>query len=67
MESIKPKKEYVYVVYDPLLEKVVCVHDKPNKECKKCKKIQSERSSKNDRASLYFLEEFKKEIVKKYE
>jgi hypothetical protein len=27
----------VYVIYDPLFEKVVCVHDSPNMECKKCK------------------------------
>ena len=26
----------VYVTYDPLLEKIICVHDEPEKMCKDC-------------------------------
>ena len=29
---------YVYVIFDPLLETIVCVHDKPNETCDACKK-----------------------------
>jgi hypothetical protein len=25
--------KYVYVIFDPLLETIVCVHDKPNMTC----------------------------------
>ena len=32
------KRTYVYVTYDPLLEKVLCVHSKPNQTCKICRK-----------------------------
>ena len=49
-------KEYVYIIYDPLFEKVLCVHEKPGMECKGCKKIRKERNS------AYFLEEFKRKI-----
>lgn len=28
----------VYVTWDPLLEKVICVHDEPDMWCKDCKK-----------------------------
>ncbi len=34
----------VYVIWDPLMEKVLCVHLKKNKECKHCKSIRKERS-----------------------
>lgn len=30
--------KYVYVTYDPLVEKVLCVHSKPNQRCKICRK-----------------------------
>ena len=30
--------KYVYVTYDPLIERVLCVHDKPNSVCRICKK-----------------------------
>ena len=33
----------VYVIWDPLLERVLCVHSKKNKECKHCKPIRKER------------------------
>lgn len=28
--------KYVYVTYDPLLETVLCVHEKPDTVCKVC-------------------------------
>jgi hypothetical protein len=31
-------RKFVYVIFDPLYEKVLCVHDKPNKTCDVCKK-----------------------------
>jgi hypothetical protein len=30
--------KYVYIIFDPLLETIVCVHDKPNETCDACKK-----------------------------
>ena len=30
--------KYVYVTYDPLVETVLCVHEKPNSLCKVCDK-----------------------------
>jgi translation initiation factor IF-1 len=50
---------YVYVTYDPVLEKVVCVHDKPNKFCKVCGKINKRRIKIN---SFYHLYEKKMKI-----
>lgn len=44
---------YVYVTYDPFLENVVCVHDKPNKFCKVCDKINKERIAENSFYMLY--------------
>lgn len=52
-------KKYVYVTYDPLLEKVVCVHDKPDKWCSVCRKLEKQRRKEG---SLYFLEERKRII-----
>ncbi len=43
----------VYVIYDPLYERVVCVHDEPEKECEICEPIQKERNG------AYYLEELK--------
>jgi len=28
----------IYVIYDPLFERPLCVHNKPNMVCKVCKK-----------------------------
>jgi hypothetical protein len=47
------EEKYVYVIYDPLYEKVVCVHDEPEKECEICVPIQKERKG------AYYLEEHK--------
>lgn len=49
-------KKYVYVIYDPLIERVICVHDKPEKSCTLCESIRKERKDK------YHLEEHKKLI-----
>jgi hypothetical protein len=49
-------KKYVYVIFDPLYEKVVCVHNEPDIDCLKCKKISKERTTTK---SCYFLEESK--------
>lgn len=49
-------KKYVYVIYDPLYERPVCVHDKPNFYCKLCDPIRKKRKNS------YFLEEYKKLI-----
>ena len=35
--------KYIYVTYDPLLEKVLCVHKTFASECKLCKKISEKR------------------------
>lgn len=32
------KTKYIYVRYDPLLEVVVCAHEKPDTHCKVCSK-----------------------------
>jgi hypothetical protein len=29
--------KFVYVIYDPLRERVICVHEEENMECDKCK------------------------------
>jgi hypothetical protein len=39
----KPKTEYVWVTYDPLYEKVVCVHRKAESKCKKCRRLMKQR------------------------
>jgi hypothetical protein len=48
------EEKYVYVIYDPLYERVVCVHDEPEKECEICKLIEKERNN-----HLYPLQEHK--------
>ncbi len=45
--------KYVYVIYDPLYERTVCVHDEPEKECEICEPIRKERDAE------YYLEEHK--------
>lgn len=37
--------KYVYVIYDPLYERTVCVHDEPEKECEICEPIRKERDA----------------------
>ncbi len=56
------KKKYVYVTYDPLLEKVVCVHDKSNTFCNTCDKLNKKRMKSSGAGSLYFLQESKRLI-----
>jgi len=49
----------VYVTWDPLYEKVVCVHDKPKRWCLKCKEIE-ERANKTH---CYYPEEGEFELI----
>ena len=51
--------KYVYVIYDPLYEKVLCVHEKSNMECNLCRQISKERYESH---SVYHIEEHKKLI-----
>jgi len=37
------EEKYVYVTYDPLYEKVICVHSEEEMECEDCKPINDER------------------------
>lgn len=50
------KTKFVYVTYDPLFEKVLCVHDKANKGCPICNK------KKYKKRDSYHLEEYKLKI-----
>ena len=36
--------KYVYVMYDPLQERVVCVHEEANMACNECKYIGGDNS-----------------------
>jgi len=58
-EEIKTKTQYVWVTYDPLYERVVCVHSKLQSDCKKCRTIRKKRWKEN---SVYFLETSKFKI-----
>ena len=49
--------KYVYVIYDPLLERVLCVHKKANTECNLCRRIWRKRE---DEKNVRSLEEHKK-------
>ena len=44
---LTPKKynKFVYVTFDPLFEKIICVHAKPNKVCLKCKDLIADRGN----------------------
>ena len=42
-EEIKTKTRYVWVTYDPLYERVVCVHEKADSECDKCRRLMKKR------------------------
>jgi hypothetical protein len=37
-KSIVAKRLTVYVIYDPLIETPICVHNEPNMRCKVCSK-----------------------------
>lgn len=50
--------KYVYVIFDPLNEKVICVHDAPNYQCQTCAKIYEEQRD------AYHLEEIKKILIR---
>ena len=49
----KPKTQYVWVTFDPLHEKVLCVHKKHNSECDVCRPIRAKREG------AYFLNTLK--------
>jgi len=36
---------YVYVIYDPLYEKVVCVHDEEDMDCEMCLELRESRKN----------------------
>lgn len=62
----KINKKYpklVWVTFDPLLERVICVHDVPDCVCDDCKPIWDERL---EEGSIYQLEE-RRFSVKEYE
>ena len=46
------EEKYVYVIYNPLYEKVICVHDEPGKTCNLCESYESD-------SGIYPLEEYK--------
>jgi len=52
-KSKKPKRKYVFVTWDPLYERVVCVHNKQEDTCKKCESIRKKRWKEKN---TYFLE-----------
>jgi len=54
-------KKKVWVTWDPLLERVICVHDAPDCVCEDCEELFNERNEKGQ----YQLEE-KKCVVKRY-
>ena len=39
--------QYVYVIYDPLEEKVICVHDEKDMDCEICLDLRKERIGKS--------------------
>lgn len=49
----------VYVIFDPLLEKVICVHEEEGMDCPACLKIEEERLGN----TYYPLEEHEHEVV----
>lgn len=53
--------KYVWVTYDPLYERIICVHEKSNSECDKCRKIREARDEDNFKHGFtgYFLETLK--------
>ena len=57
MAKKKKQPKLVWVIYDPLNEQVICVHNVPDMLCDDCKPIWDDRQGK-----LYQLEEIKFEI-----
>ena len=53
--------KYVYVMLDPLLEQVICVHDRTGVVCSQCEKVLKERI-KNNSNYCYYPTEYKKMI-----
>ncbi len=48
----------IYVIFDSLLERVICVHEEEDMDCKDCRNLRSERSN-----TAYPLEECVRELV----
>jgi len=44
---------WVYVTYDPLYEKILCVHDKPNQFCDVCRPIFNKREREKHVYQIY--------------
>jgi hypothetical protein len=61
--SQKSDPKQVWVTYDPLYERVVCVHDAPDCLCETCKPIWDGRE---EEGSLYQLEE-RRFIIMEYD
>jgi hypothetical protein len=65
--------QYVYVIYDPLHEKVVCVHDEEDMDCEMCLELREsrkgayslEQSTQLVRKSLDKIRDEKIEIINK--
>ena len=54
------EEKYVYVIYDTLYERVVCVHDEPDMECDVCKTISEDKTANR---GVYTLEECERVLV----
>lgn len=52
--------KFVYVIYDPFREHVICVHDEPDMECDLCKVVNEENL--NTKNGHYYLEEKEREL-----
>jgi len=52
---------YVYVTYDPLFKRIICVHGEPSMECRDCKKA-DEKIRRADPTNRYTLEEYRFEV-----
>ena len=50
--------KYVYITYDPLFERILCVHDKPNQICNVCGKREYARRKRG----AYQLQEIKRVV-----
>jgi len=59
IDTLKKKSRYVWVTYDPLYERIVCVHEKLQSDCDKCRALREKRWKEN---SSYFLETSKFKI-----
>jgi len=52
---------FVYVTYDPIYEKILCVHDKPNQFCDVCRPVFKKREREK---SMYQIYEEKRKVKK---